>query len=148
MQGQRSGQRPGADGGGTGGIAPGAGRGSDRDRFARDVLEELRELTDTGNRYLPNSPLVYEARAVVHEGLRTMRHGEQRGRLWGLWTQLDEPLGGVIDLLRAELQRSMRQHQLTNQSADQAPPAYRAAVADYFERLSRDYDRGEMARDE
>jgi hypothetical protein len=37
------------------------------------------------------------------------------------------------------LLQSSRQHELSDQLAEQAPPAYRAAVADYFERLSRDY---------
>jgi hypothetical protein len=62
----------------------------------------------------------------------------------GLYLAIDPPLGEVIRLLREELNRAKRDHQLSEQSADTAPAAYRSAVADYFERLSRDYENGEQ----
>jgi hypothetical protein len=62
------------------------------------------------------------------------------GRLPGLFEEIDPPLQGVIQMLRAELANARRPHQLVVAELEQAPPAYRPAVADYFERLSRDYE--------
>jgi hypothetical protein len=53
--------------------------------------------------------------------------------------KLNEPISTMINALRDQLQRTARQTELTDQNVEQAPPAYRDAVADYFERLSRDY---------
>jgi hypothetical protein len=53
--------------------------------------------------------------------------------------EIDPPLTGVINSLQAELAGMRRPYQLASQEAAPAPPAYRAAVADYFERVSRDY---------
>ena len=61
-------------------------------------------------------------------------------RLPGLFEAIDPPLQAVIQLLRAELSNARRPHQLIVAELEQAPPAYRPAVADYFEKLSRDYE--------
>jgi len=67
-------------------------------------------------------------------------HGQQPAAFVEAYGRLNDPLATMINLLRAELDRSTRQHELTDQDIEQAPPAYRAAVAEYFERLSRDYE--------
>ena len=59
--------------------------------------------------------------------------------------QLDPPLTGLIHSLQTELAGMRRQFELTSQEAAPAPVAYRAAVADYFEQVSRDY---QPAKDE
>ena len=53
--------------------------------------------------------------------------------------EIDPPLTGVIHSLQAALAGMRRPYQLASQETSPAPPAYRAAVADYFERVSQDY---------
>lgn len=53
--------------------------------------------------------------------------------------ELDPPLAGLISVLQKELAGMRRPFELASQEASAAPPAYRPAVADYFEQLSRDY---------
>jgi hypothetical protein len=55
------------------------------------------------------------------------------------------PLDEVVGLLNSKLLQSLRQYRLDDPNAAQPPPAYRDAVADYFERLSRDYRSGESS---
>jgi hypothetical protein len=59
--------------------------------------------------------------------------------------EIDPPLTGLIHSLQTELAGMRRQFELASQEAAPAPPAYRAAVADYFEQVSRDY---QPAKDE
>jgi hypothetical protein len=59
--------------------------------------------------------------------------------LMPLVMELDPPLTGLIHSLQTELAGMRRPFELAAKDTTQAPPAYRAAVADYFEQLSRDY---------
>ena len=59
--------------------------------------------------------------------------------------QINPPLTGLINSLQTELAGMRRQFELASKETAPAPPAYRAAVADYFEQVSRDY---QPARDE
>jgi hypothetical protein len=59
--------------------------------------------------------------------------------------EINPPLTGLIHALQTELAGLRRPFDLTSQDVAAAPPAYRAAVADYFERVSRDY---QPAKDE
>ena len=54
-------------------------------------------------------------------------------------TQIDPPLTGLINSLQTQLAGMRRQFELAARENAPAPPAYRAAVADYFEQVSRDY---------
>jgi hypothetical protein len=53
--------------------------------------------------------------------------------------QVDPSLTGVINSLQTQLAGMRRQFELADKDSAAAPPAYRAAVADYFEQISRDY---------
>lgn len=53
--------------------------------------------------------------------------------------QIDPLLAGVINSLQTKLTGMRRQFDLAEKDPAAAPPAYREAVADYFERVSRDY---------
>lgn len=53
--------------------------------------------------------------------------------------ELDPPLTGVINALQTKLAGMRRQFELAAKETAAAPPAYRTAVADYFEQVSRDY---------
>jgi hypothetical protein len=55
--------------------------------------------------------------------------------------QIDPLLTGVINSLQTKLTGMRRQFDLAEKDPAAAPPAYREAVADYFERVSRDYQR-------
>ena len=59
--------------------------------------------------------------------------------------QINEPLTGVINSLQTKLAGMRRQFELASKDTAGAPPAYREAVADYFEQVSRDY---QPAKDE
>jgi hypothetical protein len=52
---------------------------------------------------------------------------------------LNPPLTGLIHSLQTELAGLRRPFELAAKASAPAPPAYQAAVADYFEQLSRDY---------
>ncbi len=152
VQAQEQNQTPGrgsgpGTGSGTGGhgvsqperLAPGQSGGT-RERFAREVLDEIRDVADDGVRLLPNSELLAEASREIQKGMAHWRELPPTGHLQIISRELQMPMQSVIDLLRAELKDTVRQHELTSQRAKEAPAAYREAVADYFERLSKDYE--------
>jgi hypothetical protein len=56
-----------------------------------------------------------------------------------LVTGINPPLTGLINSLQTQLAAMRRPYQLAEEAASPAPPAYRPAVADYFEQVSRDY---------
>jgi hypothetical protein len=99
----------------------------------------LSEDTDVASSYAPNSPTITQAQAHVQAVLAQTRTQGYTPMPAVAYARLREPLSNVIALLQAQLMQTGRQHELSDQLAEQAPPAYRAAVADYFERLSRDY---------
>lgn len=113
---------------------------SQREQFARDLLEDLREATDESYRYLPDSKRQLDA---LRESVqRAIQYNEKPGNgAAPLYGSVEKPLNDVIGLLLAASQATERQFQLSDQSAEKAPAAYQAAVDDYFERLSRDYER-------
>jgi hypothetical protein len=59
--------------------------------------------------------------------------------------ELDPPLTGVINALQTQLAGMHRQFELATKETAGTPPAYREAVADYFEQVSLDY---QPAKDE
>lgn len=62
--------------------------------------------------------------------------------------QIDPLLTGVINSLQTKLTGMRRQFDLAETDPAAAPPAYREAVADYFERVSRDYQRPAIQSDD
>ena len=60
-----------------------------------------------------------------------------------LAVELDPPLTGLLQTLQNQLAALRRPFELAAKDASPAPPAYRAAVADYFEQVSRDYQPAE-----
>ena len=55
------------------------------------------------------------------------------------YSEVEPALTGVIRSLQSQLDGMSRQFELAAQAPAAAPPAYREAVADYFEQISRDY---------
>ena len=107
-------------------------------------MEGLRDDTSRAMGVLPNSGQVTELRRALGEPAKAQE--DYLAHFARTAQKIDGTLEGVINLLRAENQRGQRQHQLTESNPDEAPEAYRSAVADYFEQLSRDYSRdGEAA---
>lgn len=144
-QGQGEGMAQSSGGTGQGGsgaqrsnVPPGAQ--AERKQFERDLLEDLREATDESYRFLPNSKTQLDAlRESVQQAIQNDEEpGKSAAPLYG---SIEKPLNDVIGLLQTAAQTAKRQFQLEDQSSEKAPPAYRAAVDDYFERLSRDYQR-------
>lgn len=146
-EGQGQGAGMAQNSGGTGQGGSGAQRSSvppgsqaERERFARDLLEDLREATDESYRFLPDSKTQLDAlRESVQQAIQNDdKPGKNAAPLYG---SIEKPLNDVIGLLQGASQAAKRQFELEDQSSEKAPPAYRAAVDDYFERLSRDYRR-------
>lgn len=123
---------PPSGGGGAGNEAAGNGGGSAR--LTREVVEDLEQETREMTAVLGPSHETEELE-------RTFKHPTSRqfSQVVATYEQINGPLDTVIALLKAELQKTRRQHELLDQSAEKALPAYRDAVADYFEQLSRDY---------
>ena len=55
------------------------------------------------------------------------------------YLEVDSPVTGVIRSLQTQLAGMRRQFELAAKGPSDTPPAYREAVADYFEQISRDY---------
>ncbi len=104
----------------------------EREKFAVELVEDLREAAQAAAPALPASTELTE----VKEGLNGLTRADLHN-LAPLVARIDPPLAGMIRLLRAQVQEQHRKYQLADQHLDLAPPAYRAAVAAYFEALSR-----------
>ena len=131
-QGQTQGKSPNAQGAGAG-----AGKGM-RKQFERQVLDDIGTEMAEAQELLPPSAL---------NELRSSLVGPSKsigsGNVTASFGKIDGPLSSMISMLRAELEHVQRQHELADQTAAKAPAAYREAVADYFEQLSRDYQKQE-----
>jgi hypothetical protein len=98
------------------------------------LIEDLREVVQQTSGVIPKAPEVDALRNSVTTGA-----GMGYAQVVKLFGEIDPQIEGVLKLLRAEIQERRRQHELIDTKTDQPPAAYRPAVADYFEQLSRDY---------
>ena len=105
--------------------------------FANQVLDDILQETADAQALLP--PQSTEA---LRSALPS-RYGGKGGNVVASFEKIQGPLASVISLLRDKLLQAKREHDLADQSDTAAPSAYRDAVADYFEQLSRDYDKKE-----
>ena len=130
-----------AGGGGSPGDNPqsanGPGDSPRTERQARELLADLRDETLEA-RVILVSP---DARHVLEELHPDIHSPRPRNNIAVVasYEQIRAPLDQLITLLRAEMERSQRQHELTDQTQEKAPLAYGDAVADYFEQLLHDY---------
>ncbi len=130
-----------SNGDGSPGDAVRSNGGSSRrpptERLARELMADLRDETLEARVVLVDP----DAKQVLDE-LRPDIHSPQprnNTAVVASYERIRAPLERLITLLRVELDRSQRQHELTDQTQEKAPSAYGEAVADYFEQLSRDY---------
>ena len=108
-----------------------------REEFARELFQDVREATQEATAFVPKSPALTEVREALRDAPLELHFLDREA----LFAKIDPPLLGLINSLRAEVQGlARRRHRLADPNLEQALPAYRAAVADYFEQLSRDYD--------
>ena len=111
--------------------------GQAREEFARELLQDVREATQEAAALAPKTGALAEVREVLRDMPLELHYFDRAA--W--FAKIDPPLSGLINSLRGEAQGVVRRaHRLTDPNLDRALPAYRAAVADYFEQLSRDYD--------
>jgi hypothetical protein len=104
-------------------------------QFAENLTQELREQTLDAMGVIPGTSELQQLRGVLKRHEIT----SPDGNLVAFAGEIDPPMTRVILRLREELSLYQRHYQLTDQRVAQAPPAYRPAVADYFEQLSQDY---------
>ncbi|MEO7934532.1 MAG: hypothetical protein ABIT76_15390 [Chthoniobacterales bacterium] len=124
------GQGQGQGGGGNGGSAS----TTQLDEFADQLMNELQQESLAVEDEVPQGSALH---AAIKTAPRDITSGF--GRFQKVYPIIETPLQGAIALLRAHLQTMQRQYQLTTADPALAPAAYRGAVADYFEWLSRDY---------
>lgn len=105
-----------------------------RERLARELVSDLRETVAAASAVAPEAAARVQS-ALSESAMDTARHTFDPRTLVA---EVHPALQGLIEQLRTQTQRHAREYQLTNQEATAAPPTYRDAVADYFERLSRE----------
>ena len=96
----------------------------------------MREAAQDAVVVVPKSEALADVRETLRDVPLELHYRDEAA----LFAKIDPPLLGLIDALHAAQQHARRDHQLTDGNLDLAPPAYRPAVAEYFEQLSRDYD--------
>ena len=106
-----------------------------KEEFARELVEDIRESAQTAAAVVPKSEALAEVQKALGDVPVELHLTDQAA----LFARLDPPLLGLINQLREGAPAARREHQLTEKNVDLAPPAYRSAVADYYEQLSRDY---------
>lgn len=117
-----------------------SGRGgstTNQERLAREIIEDVREEMIEAEVILPLDPSVKEVHKLFWEDPHT--YNGPFAQVVAAFDKIEGSLDDIITLLRAQLQQTQRQHKLEAQDPEKAPEGYRDAVADYFERLSRDY---------
>ncbi len=107
-----------------------------KEKFARELFEDVRAAAQDATVVVPKSEALADVRDTLRDVPIELHYLDQTA----LFARIDPPLLGLIDSLRAAQEHARRDHPLTDGSPDLAPPAYRPAVANYFEQLSRDYD--------
>ncbi len=117
------------------GGRPNGGSG-EAQMLAETVAAELREASMQAQGAAASGAIVTRLQEVLN---RIPNGGSGGMHIVEFAHDLQPPLKELIGLLRAELADTKREHILTEQDLTQAPPAYRPAVADYFEQLSRNY---------
>lgn len=105
-----------------------------REKFTRELVDDLRDAVMDTESFAPGAEDAARVKEAMH-----FDPGQPPPELRTLLARVNPPLEGLIKVLRAELEGAQRKYQLTDESAEQAPAAYQAAVAEYFEELSRDY---------
>jgi hypothetical protein len=133
-----------ASGGGNAAVAnePSHARGPEMSRAdmqraeGAQLLDELR--LDSAEASAVVSDLIYVKK--LDEVLRVAEGKPAESKDFApLLLEIDAPLTGVINSLQTKLAGMRRQFELASKEPAGAPPAYREAVADYFEQVSRDY---------
>ncbi|HWB58577.1 MAG TPA: hypothetical protein VG733_03755 [Chthoniobacteraceae bacterium] len=116
-----------------GGANPGQGK-QQQQAFAKQVLEDVLQEAAEARPLLPP-----QATQALREAVGPSQYGGKGGNVVKSFGKIQGPLDSMLSLLRDKLLDAQRNHDLADQSDTPAPPAYRDAVADYFEQLSRDY---------
>ena len=105
-------------------------------QLGENLTQELHEQILDAMAAKPGASELKQMREILNRQ-QSARPGDES--MVAFAAEIDPPLTGLITLLRQELSHYRRQHQLTDAQVAQAPQAYRPAVAEYFEQLSRDY---------
>jgi len=104
--------------------------------FADEIINDVRKDVFAARPMLPQAVQMAQLRGAFRES--PVPDSEYADKVAFL-KKIDPQLEGLIKLLRAENSENRRPYPLTDDQLAQTPAGYRPAVADYFERLSRDY---------
>ena len=141
--GNNPGQSASGEGNGGGAAEPGHARGPELSRTEMQraeggqLLDDLRLGGMDARAALSGEAYVKQLDALLRAAAEQPAASPQD--YVPLVLAIDPPLTGLINSLQTELAGMRRQFELVAKESAAAPPAYRAVVADYFERVSRDY---------
>jgi hypothetical protein len=117
-------------------------REEQRRQLGENLKQDLREETFDAMGIKPDAAGLKPMRDILS---RETEGGQPDSNVIAFVNEINPPMDGVITVLRADLAQFQRQYRLNDEQVAMAPPAYRPAVADYFEQLSRDYATNEPA---
>jgi hypothetical protein len=117
-------------------------REEQRQQLGENLKQELREETFDAMGIKPDAAGLKPMRDILS---REIQGGQPDDNVIAFVNEINPPMNGVITVLRADLAQFQRQFRLNDEQIAMAPPAYRPAVADYFEQLSADYATNEPA---
>ncbi|MGA3268331.1 MAG: hypothetical protein ABSE16_16090 [Verrucomicrobiota bacterium] len=103
--------------------------------FGSEIITDVREGVLEASAAMPQTGIVVPMRNQLHS---PPIPGAPSANITAYLAKIDPPLENLITLLQTRLQQQ-RPFTLTDQQVAEALPAYRPAVADYFEQLSHDY---------
>jgi hypothetical protein len=105
----------------------------------REVMAELRDEAQLTNVALPNANANRLLQAVTGGGKDSANYTPSSAILTGGYQGIATPLDQLIIELKQALALEQRNEVVKQPNLDEAPPAYRSAVSDYFEKMSKNY---------
>lgn len=106
----------------------------------QDVMAQLKDQAQQTNAMVPG----VDSKDLLHAMIDgnhgdNSRHQNIRAILAGGYPGIVGPLDQLIIELKQALAQTQRSDTVKQPNLDEAPPAYRSAVSDYFETMSKNY---------
>jgi len=140
-QGQgQEGQGPGQGQAGTGsGSGSGTGVGTPTDQAYREVLADIKDQAEQAKAAVPTTDNSTLLQSVDHAQETARLRPNSASNVTAGYAIVAKPLDQLIVDLQKALTLASRAEVVKQPNLDEAPPAYRSAVSDYFEAMSKNY---------
>lgn len=137
-QGQGEGQAQGQ--GGTGaGPGAGGGVGPPTMQAYRDVLADIQDQIEQVRAAVPSANITAVMQSVEHARQDVRARPNNMSNATAGYEIIAKPLDQLIVDLQQAMAHAQRDEVIKQPDLDEAPAAYRSAVSDYFETMSKDY---------